>query len=582
MARYEIQGSKISQLPKKEQLDGTEAFIIEDATGTKQAGAASLKNYIGSGGGTVDQELDAESTNAVANKAVTEELSKLTTEYNVSVFHPGEGIDDTDKYTLETAIVKVPESLRNVGLKCSFLDEGGKPQTWEFTGGAWAAASFSQVGAGKLSELESEIGGVDVSKTDTYTSSNLTDGNYYYLGNKNVGDSLSDELSPVVGWGCLMIEISAGDDISISTVGGSNARAYAITDGEKKILAVADAGLDTTSSPFEYHVLQDGFLVVNCSVPDYEKFKVTRTYYENTGLKAQISKNTEDIGNLKEEIGGVDAGKIDTLSKKALLYDSGRVILDDENPTKYLLFSQSLASCFLSWGFIGDSYGAGEFEYLEEEEVKFIDKQDTYSFGARFVQINNVEGYVFASGGQTAKGWCQNTGERGWGNGTVGASSPDNLKQAYIIQLGSNDDGSGISVGDADTDINMSDYNNNADTFAGWYAGIIQRLRSVQPKCVIFAATVRYTESSERRLQLSETIRRIVTKFDNVYLADIEKYGIKWWESFGASLLNGGHPSAIGHYYQAVYYNTIINWIMSKNIRNFREIQFIGTDMTRG
>ena len=78
MARYEIQGSKISQLPKKEQLDGTEAFIIEDAKGTKQAGAASLKNYIGSGGGTVDQELDAESTNAVANKAVTEELSKLT------------------------------------------------------------------------------------------------------------------------------------------------------------------------------------------------------------------------------------------------------------------------------------------------------------------------------------------------------------------------------------------------------------------------------------------------------------------------------------------------------------------------
>ena len=156
MARYEIQGSKISQLPKKEQLDGTEAFIIEDATGTKQAGAASLKNYIGSGGGTVDQELNSESTNAVANKAVTEELSKLTTEYNVSVFYPDGGTDGTDKYTLETAIVKVPESLRNVGIKCSFLDEGGRLQTWEYLGGAWAAGSFSQVGAAKLSELEYE------------------------------------------------------------------------------------------------------------------------------------------------------------------------------------------------------------------------------------------------------------------------------------------------------------------------------------------------------------------------------------------------------------------------------------------
>lgn len=45
MARYEIQGSKISQLPEKEQLDGTEAFIIEDAEGTKQAGAAALKEF---------------------------------------------------------------------------------------------------------------------------------------------------------------------------------------------------------------------------------------------------------------------------------------------------------------------------------------------------------------------------------------------------------------------------------------------------------------------------------------------------------------------------------------------------------
>ena len=41
-----------------------------------------------------------------------------------------------------------------VGLKCSFLDDGGKLQTWEYLGGAWAASSFSQVGAAKLSELD--------------------------------------------------------------------------------------------------------------------------------------------------------------------------------------------------------------------------------------------------------------------------------------------------------------------------------------------------------------------------------------------------------------------------------------------
>ena len=106
---------------------------------------------------TVDKELDAESENPIANRAVKDTMDKITTEYNVSAFHPDGGIGGTDKYTLETAIVKVPESLRNVGIKCSFLDEGGKPQTWEFTGGEWAGASFSQVGSAKMSELKDKI-----------------------------------------------------------------------------------------------------------------------------------------------------------------------------------------------------------------------------------------------------------------------------------------------------------------------------------------------------------------------------------------------------------------------------------------
>ena len=110
---------------------------------------------------TVDKELDAESENPIANRAVKDTMDKITTEYNVSAFHPDEGIDGTNKYMLETAIVKVPESLRNVGIKCSFLDDGGKLQTWEYLGGAWAAGSFSQVGSAKIEAIENEIGQIN-------------------------------------------------------------------------------------------------------------------------------------------------------------------------------------------------------------------------------------------------------------------------------------------------------------------------------------------------------------------------------------------------------------------------------------
>lgn len=84
-------------------------------------------------------------------------ISKITTEYNVSLFHPTEGIDGGNKYTLETAIDKVPAELRNAGVKVSFLDESGSMETWEFQGESWAKGSFSQVGAGELTELDTKI-----------------------------------------------------------------------------------------------------------------------------------------------------------------------------------------------------------------------------------------------------------------------------------------------------------------------------------------------------------------------------------------------------------------------------------------
>ena len=44
-----------------------------------------------------------------------------------------------------------------VGLKCSFLDDAGRLQTWEFTGGEWAAGSFSQVGSAAIESQKDEV-----------------------------------------------------------------------------------------------------------------------------------------------------------------------------------------------------------------------------------------------------------------------------------------------------------------------------------------------------------------------------------------------------------------------------------------
>ena len=90
------------------------------------------------------------------SKEVQDAIDANITEFNVSSRFPTGGIDGTNKYTLETAIAKIPESLRTVGIKCSFLNEDGKPETWEYQGEVYQyAAGWLQVGSGGLSKLES-------------------------------------------------------------------------------------------------------------------------------------------------------------------------------------------------------------------------------------------------------------------------------------------------------------------------------------------------------------------------------------------------------------------------------------------
>lgn len=58
--------------------------------------------------------------------------------YNVSFNFPNDGIDGTNKYTLQTAIEKVPQNLRVQGLKCIFMNNSNTTlDSWTFQGGKY-------------------------------------------------------------------------------------------------------------------------------------------------------------------------------------------------------------------------------------------------------------------------------------------------------------------------------------------------------------------------------------------------------------------------------------------------------------
>src|SRR5699024_2230587 len=107
-----------------------------------------------------------------------------------------------------------------------------------------------------------------------------------------------------------------------------------------------------------------------------------------------------------------------------------------------------------------------------------------YSWGQYIARAAGIKVYNFSRGGMTAQEYWDSFAEKNsyW--------DEDKLCQAYIIALGVNDlYGRKMELGSVG-DIDRGDYNNNNPTFCGYYAKIIQRLKSMQPEARFFLMTM--------------------------------------------------------------------------------------------
>lgn len=128
-------GQQIGQLPKRDVLTGNEQFPFQEDRENGSITPNVLKSFISSGKGG---------------------YMSYITEYNVSIHHPSSGIDSGNKYTLEGAIVQVPEDIRTAGLKVSFLNNSGLVETWEFAGGAFENIENWKSNEDKLADIRDE------------------------------------------------------------------------------------------------------------------------------------------------------------------------------------------------------------------------------------------------------------------------------------------------------------------------------------------------------------------------------------------------------------------------------------------
>ena len=257
-----------------------------------------------------------------------------------------------------------------------------------------------------------------------------------------------------------------------------------------------------------------------------------------------------------------------TLAAAMLLFVSAAQA-QEVNPIATISQQPGWCTIFHRWGFIGDSMCSGEYEYAREDGSTVWHENYDYSWGQRMVAaIGGAVGYNFSQGGETAQGWIANFWDYPVNrNGDISAKA--HPCQAYIVALGCNDR-SGYEPGDARKDINLEDYTKNAGTFIGYYGGIIQRVKSIQPGARFFVVTLPTLYGKE---EFSAEIRKLPEIFSNVYLIDLEKYGQDFNDPrLKERYFEKGHMNPAGYQLMAWTFMTYINWIVENNIRDFYDI----------
>lgn len=250
---------------------------------------------------------------------------------------------------------------------------------------------------------------------------------------------------------------------------------------------------------------------------------------------------------------------------------------EGEKPLDKILPDAGFTSIFRTIGCVGDSLSSGEFESTDETGTKkgYHDYYE-YSWGQYIARTAGCKVYNFSRGGMTAKEYMNSFAEKKdfW--------NPELACQAYIFALGVNDVlNLNQPIGDID-DINFDDYTQNANTFCGWYAGIIQRLKQIQPKAKFFLMTMpreKRRGQDDKKAAHADLLYKLAEVFDNTYVIDLFQYAPVYDEAFVRHFYLGGHLNAAGYVITAKMVMSYIDYIIRSAPEDFTQVGFIGKDV---
>ena len=387
--------------------------------------------------------------------------------------------------------------------------------------------------------LNDKIESIPFKSSEKYVIENVEVVRHYADGNKWIIDYMASEYS-----GCY-IPVNGGDVFTIVASDTHNTMyAFIKSKGVNNGDNVNFAGDSTSASILKPNVQKTVY------APNDAKFLWVCVKYNN---------NNRFPNSLIKE-----GDKVQTIGIWNLRNTS-------ENPLEVINTDGGFARIFKNWGFIGDSFTSGNHNYYDKDGVDVGGDIFEYSWGEYIKQILGCDGYEYSTGGWTCRTWIDANNGRGWDK------LQTEKRQVYTIALGCNDASPEISYELGSPSDIKSDYNQNSDTFYGNYAGIIQRIKSIQPKAVIFCITLPSGDRTAAETY-NAAIRYMAEKFSNVYIIDLYKYAPPVNEEWADTFRNRYHLNAMGYLYTAWEILTYIDWIIRNNPLYFRDVAFIGDD----
>ena len=227
---------------------------------------------------------------------------------------------------------------------------------------------------------------------------------------------------------------------------------------------------------------------------------------------------------------------------------------ENEKPLDVIKPDGGFFGIFRTVAVVGDSLSSGEFESTDEAGNKGYHDYYEYSWGQYMARAAGNTVYNFSRGGMSAKWYLNSFGQE------ICAWDRSKACQAYIFALGVNDVlNQGREIGSAD-DVDLENYDNNKDTFAGDYAKIIQKYKEISPDAYFKVAAL---------------LHDLAKIFTRTYVLDLSVYAPRYDAEFRRNFYLGGHLNAAGYLLTAQMTMSYIDFLVRQNPEDFSQVGFV-------